>query len=130
MFSVTYAQLNAWMTAFLWPFVRILALVATAPVFGNASVPTRVKIGLSASSRSSSRRRSAPCRRSRCFPPMGVWIIVNQFLIGAALGLTMQIVFTAIQADRRIRRARHGPRLRDVLRSAGERLERGAVELS
>jgi flagellar biosynthetic protein FliR len=29
---------------------------------------------------------------------MGVWIIVNQFLIGAALGLTMQIVFTAIQA--------------------------------
>ena len=31
MFSVTYAQLNAWLTAFLWPFVRILALVATAP---------------------------------------------------------------------------------------------------
>jgi flagellar biosynthetic protein FliR len=29
---------------------------------------------------------------------MGVWIIVNQFLIGAALGLTMQVVFTAIQA--------------------------------
>jgi flagellar biosynthetic protein FliR len=32
------------------------------------------------------------------FSAMGVWIIVNQLLIGAALGLTMQIVFVAIQA--------------------------------
>lgn len=31
MFTVTYAQLNGCLTAFLWPFVRILALIATAP---------------------------------------------------------------------------------------------------
>ena len=45
MFSFTYAQLNAWLTAFLWPFVRILALIATAPVLGHMAVPMRVKIG-------------------------------------------------------------------------------------
>lgn len=48
MFSVTYAQLNGWLTAFLWPFVRMLALVATAPLVGHGAVPMRVKIGLAA----------------------------------------------------------------------------------
>ncbi|WP_245525873.1 flagellar biosynthetic protein FliR, partial [Mesorhizobium sp. M00.F.Ca.ET.216.01.1.1] len=32
------------------------------------------------------------------FSAEGVWIIVNQFLIGVALGMTMQIVFQAISA--------------------------------
>ena len=39
-----------------------------------------------------------PMPQFTVFSAMGVWIIVNQFVIGAALGLTMQIVFTAIQA--------------------------------
>jgi flagellar biosynthesis protein FliR len=98
MFSVTYAQLNTWMTAFLWPFVRILALVATTPVFGNMSVQTRVKIGLSAFITIIVAPTLGAMPQATVFSAAGVWIIVNQFLIGAALGLTMQIVFTAIQA--------------------------------
>ena len=98
MFSVTYAQLNTWMASFLWPLVRILALVGTAPVFGNASVSTPVKIGLSSFITIIVAPTLAPLPQVTVFSAMGVWIIVNQFLIGAALGLTMQIVFTAIQA--------------------------------
>lgn len=98
MFSVTYAQLNAWMTAFLWPFVRILALVATAPVFGNMSVQTRVKIGLAAFITIIVAPTLGAMPQVTVFSGAGVWIMVNQFLIGAALGLTMQVVFTAIQA--------------------------------
>jgi flagellar biosynthesis protein FliR len=98
MFSVTYAQLNTWLTAFLWPFVRILALVATAPVFGNMSVSTRVKVGLAAFITLIVAPTLSAMPQVTVFSAAGVWIIVNQFLIGAALGLTMQIVFTAIQA--------------------------------
>jgi flagellar biosynthetic protein FliR len=98
MFSVTYAQLNTWMAAFLWPLVRILALVATGPVFGNASVSTPVKIGLSSFITIIVAPTLGPLPQATVFSAMGVWIIVNQFVIGAALGLTMQIVFTAIQA--------------------------------
>ncbi|MGA7779722.1 MAG: flagellar biosynthetic protein FliR [Paraburkholderia sp.] len=98
MFSVTYAQLNTWMTAFLWPFVRILALVATAPVFGNMSVQTTVKIGLSAFITIIVAPTLGAMPQATVFSAAGIWIMVNQFLIGAALGLTMQIVFTAIQA--------------------------------
>src|SRR5258706_4881560 len=98
MFSVTYAQLNAWLTAFLWPFVRILALVATAPVSGTAQVPTRVKIGVAAFVTLVIARTLGPLPQATVFSATGVWIIVNQFLIGAALGFTMQVTFAAVDA--------------------------------
>ena len=45
-FTVTSAQWAAWMAAFLWPFVRMLALVSTAPIFGEPTVPRRVKVAM------------------------------------------------------------------------------------
>lgn len=99
MFSVTYAQLNGWLTAFLWPFVRILALVATAPVLGNMSVPIRVKVGLSAFITLIVAPTLGVMPQVTVFSATGVWIIVNQFLIGAAMGLTMQVIFAAVQAS-------------------------------
>jgi flagellar biosynthetic protein FliR len=97
MFSVTYAQLNAWLTAFLWSFVRILAFVASAPVIGHASVPVRVKIGLAAFTTLIVAPMIGALPQPTVFSAAGVWVIVNQFLIGAALGFTMQIVFGAVQ---------------------------------
>ncbi|KGW65150.1 flagellar biosynthetic protein FliR [Burkholderia pseudomallei] len=98
MFSVTYAQLNGWLTAFLWPFVRMLALVAIAPVTGHRSTPVRVKIGLAGFMALVVAPTLPPMPVATVFSAQGVWIIVNQFLIGAALGFTMQIVFAAIEA--------------------------------
>jgi flagellar biosynthesis protein FliR len=98
MFTVTYAQLNLWLTAFLWPFTRILALVATAPVLGHRSVPTRVKISIAAFITLIVAPTLAPMPQATVFSAEGVWILVNQFLIGAALGFTMQIVFAVVSA--------------------------------
>jgi len=98
MFSVTYEQLNVWLTAFLWPFVRILAMMATAPAFGDKSLPTRVKIGLAGFITLIIAPTIGALPQVTVFSAQGVWIIVNQFLIGAALGFTMQLVFGAIQA--------------------------------
>jgi flagellar biosynthetic protein FliR len=98
MFSVTYEQLNVWLTAFLWPFVRILALAATAPAFGDKSVPIRVKIAISAFVTIIVAPTLGALPQVTVFSAQGVWIIVNQFLIGAALGFTMQLVFGAVEA--------------------------------
>ncbi|HTH62482.1 MAG TPA: flagellar biosynthetic protein FliR [Paraburkholderia sp.] len=98
MFSVTYAQLNAWLTAFLWPFARILALAATAPVFGNQSIPARVKIGLAAFITLIVAPTLGAMPQATVFSAAGVWILVNQFLIGVALGFAMQVVFAAVMA--------------------------------
>ncbi|MDR5772864.1 MULTISPECIES: flagellar biosynthetic protein FliR [unclassified Caballeronia] len=98
MFSVTYAQLNGWLTAFLWPFVRILALMATAPVLNHMALPTRVKIALAAFITLIVAPTLPAMPDATVFSAAGVWIIVNQFLIGAAIGMTMQIAFAAVDA--------------------------------
>jgi flagellar biosynthesis protein FliR len=98
MFTVTYAQLNAWLTAFLWPFTRILALIAAAPVLGSSSLQTQVKIGLAAFITLIVAPTLGPMPQVTVFSAQGVWIIVNQFLIGIALGFTMQVVFAIVTA--------------------------------
>ena len=98
MFSVTYAQLNVWLTAFLWPFVRILALIATAPLFSHMAIQVRVKVGLAAFVSLIVAPTLGVMPVVTVFSAAGVLIIVNQFLIGAALGMTMQVAFAAIDA--------------------------------
>ncbi len=98
MLSFTDAQLNAWLIAFAWPLVRILGLVMVAPVLGHRSVPTRVKIGLGV---------FVALIVSPTLPPMpdvglgswqGLLILVQQLLIGIAIGFTMRVVFAAVEA--------------------------------
>ena len=98
MFSVTYAQLNVWLTSFLWPFTRILALIATAPVIGHLAVPIRVKVGLAAFIALIVAPTIGAVPQVTVFSADGVLILINQFLVGAALGMTMQIAFAAIDA--------------------------------
>ena len=97
MFTVTYAQLNAWLTAFLWPFTRIAALVAAAPVLGHASLPARVKIGLAAFITLIVAPTLPSMPQVTVFSAAGVWVLVMQLLIGAALGFAMQLVFAAVE---------------------------------
>ena len=97
MFTVTYAQLNAWLTAFLWPFTRIAALIATAPVLGHTGIPARVKIALAAFLALIVAPTLAPMPQVTVFSANGVWIMAMQFLIGAALGFTMQLIFAAVE---------------------------------
>ena len=47
MFSVTEAQLLAWLNPLLWPFIRTLALFAGMPTFSQRNVPLRLRVGLS-----------------------------------------------------------------------------------
>ena len=44
MISVSSAQLDAWLGLFIFPLTRILALLATAPVFNNAALPVRIRL--------------------------------------------------------------------------------------
>lgn len=97
MLSFTDAQLNTWLVAFVWPLVRILGLLMAAPVFGHRSVPARVKIGLGV---------FIALIVSPTLPPLpdvalgswqGLFILVQQFLIGLAIGFTMRVVFAAVE---------------------------------
>src|SRR4030066_521792 len=98
MTSLTDAQLNTWLINFLWPLTRILGLIMVAPVFGHRAVPRRVKIGLGI---------FMALIIAPTLPPMpdvglgswhGLFILVQQLLIGVAIGFIMRIVFAAVEA--------------------------------
>lgn len=97
MLSFTDAQLNTWLVAFVWPLVRILGLIMVAPVFGHRSVPAQVKIGLGV---------FIALIVSPTLPPppdvalgswQGLFILVQQFLIGLAIGFTMRVIFASVE---------------------------------
>ena len=46
MLTFTEAELQAWLTPLLWPFLRSLALFTSLPVLGQRIVPVRVRIAL------------------------------------------------------------------------------------
>jgi len=98
MISLTDAQINTWLINFIWPLTRILGLIMVAPVFGHRTVPARVKIGLGI---------FITLIIAPTLPPMpdvglgswhGLFILVQQLLIGVAIGFIMRIVFAAVEA--------------------------------
>lgn len=97
-FSVTSVQLAAWMAAFMWPFVRMLALVSTAPILGEPSVPRQVKVAIAALLAIVLAPVLGPAPAVPVFSAAGIWIVLQQVLIGAAMGFTIRMVFTAVQA--------------------------------
>ncbi|MGE8374654.1 MAG: flagellar biosynthetic protein FliR, partial [Diaphorobacter nitroreducens] len=46
MITFTEAQIMAWLSPVLWPFLRVLALFTSAPVFSMRVIPVRTRIGL------------------------------------------------------------------------------------
>lgn len=97
-FTVTSAQWAAWMAAFLWPFVRMLALVSTAPIFGEPTVPRRVKVAMAVLLTVVLGPTLGPMPGTPVVSAGGLWILVQQVLIGGAMGFCMRLVFAAVQA--------------------------------
>lgn len=96
MISFTSAQLDAWLTALLFPMARILALMASAPVFNNRASPARIRLAVGL---------VVTFALVPVLPPMpaitpGSWlglaIIAQEILIGVLLGFTLRLIFAAI----------------------------------
>ncbi|MEI2417611.1 flagellar biosynthetic protein FliR [Orrella sp. JC864] len=98
MVSVTLEQLYGWMAQFLWPFVRMLALMGSAPVFGESSVPARAKVGLAAVLTVAVAPAVGPLPDVSPGSLDGLWIVAQQVLIGVAMGLAMRMAFAAAQS--------------------------------
>jgi flagellar biosynthesis protein FliR len=95
MLTLTANQLDGWFVELFWPFVRIGACFMLAPAFGTSSVPVRVRIVLAAAMT----LLVAPLVVVPDVSPLsapGVLITVQQVIIGAALGFSLQILFDAV----------------------------------
>jgi len=97
MISVTSAQLEAWLAAFIFPLVRVLALIASSPILGNKQVPVRVKVGLSVMLTIIIAPTIGDLPQVSVGSPQGLLIVVQQIIIGIAMGFTMRLIFTAVE---------------------------------
>jgi len=97
-FAVTSEQLNAWTVAFLWPFVRILALLSTAPLTSDAAVPRQVRLALAALLALVLAPSLAPLPDIPIVSVAGAWVVMKQVLAGMAMGFSMRLVFAAVRA--------------------------------
>jgi len=97
MLTFTTAELDAWVATLLYPFVRVLALMSAAPLFSHDSVPVPVRIALAFLITAV----LAPLLPSTAFvspfSAAGTLLVITQVLVGVAIGLTMQIVFAAVE---------------------------------
>lgn len=95
MINLSAAQLDLWMAGFLFPLARILGLIATAPILNNRAIPARIRMGFGA---------AMTLALIPALPPSGLVVgswpgllaLLQQMLIGIALGFSMRVVFTAI----------------------------------
>ena len=98
MISITTDELYTLLATFIWPLSRILALIATAPILGNPSTPIRVKIGLAVMMTvlvAPTVEKSLPDIDPAS--GLGFIILLQQLLIGIAIGFVMRIVFVAVE---------------------------------
>ena len=97
MISVTSAQLSAWLALFIFPFTRILALIASAPVLGNKQVPLQVKIGLALLLTIIIAPTLDTQPNVEIASAMGFVVLLEQILAGLAIGFTMLLIFAAVE---------------------------------
>lgn len=97
MISVTEAQLMAWITPVLWPFLRTLALFQAMPVLGQRLVPMRVRIALAFMVAVCAAPSLPPAQAVPLDSAQAVLLVVQQLLIGLSLGFAVRIVFAAVE---------------------------------
>ncbi len=98
-----------------WPFLRIMALISTAPILSERSISKKVKIGL-ALMITWIVAPTLPMSGVTIFSPSGFWLAAQQILIGIMLGFTMQFAFAAIRTAGEIIGLQMGPLFRHLLR--------------
>ncbi|BCU55086.1 flagellar biosynthetic protein FliR [Enterobacter kobei] len=96
MLHVTSDQWLHWLSMYFWPLLRVLALISTAPILSERTVPKRVKLGLGLVI-TFVIAPSLPANDVTIFSANALWLALQQIMIGMALGFTMQFAFAAIR---------------------------------
>ncbi|MFN7085454.1 MAG: flagellar biosynthetic protein FliR [Burkholderiales bacterium] len=97
MISISSAELNALLAAFLWPLARILALIMSAPVLSNPALPLRVRVALALLITAIVAPTLGPPPAIDPGSLLGLLILAQQIVIGVALGFAIRIVFVAVE---------------------------------
>ena len=97
MLTFTEAQLMAWLTPVLWPFLRVLGVFTTAPIFSSRAFPIRARIGLAFLISLCAQATLTTQPTIGLNDTVALGTLVQQVGIGMAIGFTVRLVFTAVE---------------------------------
>ncbi|HHJ19490.1 MAG TPA: flagellar biosynthetic protein FliR [Gammaproteobacteria bacterium] len=95
--TLTTAEITSWLGSFFWPLVRVMAMFSIVPVFGIKQLPVPLKITLAFLLTLAILPFQQNIPSVTPWSASGLTITVQQILIGVAMGLSLQLVFTAMQ---------------------------------
>lgn len=98
MVEVSFAQLHGWLAALLWPMVRVTGLLLAGPLWGHSSVPNQVKVLFALLLAVVIVPTLPPMPEVPIVSWAGLGIMVEQLLIGVAMGLVVRVTLVVVQA--------------------------------
>ena len=97
MIALTEAQLVAWLSPMLWPFLRVLAVFTAAPIFSSKAFPIRARIALAFFIAFAAQPSLQGQPIISINGPEALGAVIQQVGIGLAIGFTVRLVFAAVE---------------------------------
>jgi flagellar biosynthetic protein FliR len=97
MISLTEAELMAWVSPILWPFLRVLAVFTSAPIFSSRAFPVRARVGLALLVAIAAQASLDKQPLISITSPEAFGTAMQQVGIGLAIGFAVRIVFAAVE---------------------------------
>jgi flagellar biosynthetic protein FliR len=97
MFTFSEAQLVAWLSPLLWPFLRILAVFTAAPVFSTRGFPVRARIALAFFIALAAQPSLEGQPLIGVDDPQALGAVVQQVGVGLSIGFMVRLIFTAVE---------------------------------
>jgi flagellar biosynthetic protein FliR len=93
---INEAQFNTWLAAYLWPMVRISAMLLAMPLFSSRQIPARFRLFLMILITLVVAPTLPPQPQVDVLSHTGFIILLQQILIGVLMGFVLQMVFGAL----------------------------------
>ncbi len=97
MISLSDAQLAAWISPIFWPFVRVLALFTSAPVFSSKMFPVRARVALAFLVALASQASLPQADIIGFNDPRALGVLIQQLGVGLSIGFAVRLVFAAVE---------------------------------
>ena len=97
MLSITDAELARLLSEWVWPFLRVAGMVMTAPAIGTRAVPGRVRVVLVLALCVAIVPLLGEPPAVEILSPAGIFVCLQQILIGASIGLIIRLVFVVAE---------------------------------
>lgn len=91
------ADISVWTGSFMWPLIRVGALLSVAPVFGSRLLPRRVRLTLALVLTWVVVPLVPPIPAIEPISPAGLLVTAQQMLIGLIMGFMLRLAFAALE---------------------------------